>query len=473
MNSLLEFVTATMPDFRVSWHHRLLCRHLDRFARGECKRLMIFMPPRHSKSQLVSRHLPAQLLGNNPDRNVIACSYSADLASRMNRDVQRIMDSETYRSVFPGVRLAGPRVEGSKGHIRTSDLFEVVGRRGSYRSAGVGGGITGMGFDWGVIDDPVKNREEADSPAHREAVWEWYTSTFYTRRAPQAGILLTTTRWHPEDLAGRLLAQAEADPKADQWEVIRLPAIATDDRHPEDVRRVGEALWPEFYPVSDLEKVRAQSAYDWASMYQQEPRPEGGTEWPDSHFHAGLFFDDWPHPNDIIAKAMGMDPAKGKEAKHGDYAAFTMMALDKHGTLWVEADLHRGKPMEFLVDQGLEWCRTFVPDVFAVEVNAFQELVAAQFRRRAAELQMVVPVVGLTNSVNKLVRIRRLGPYLAQGSFRFRATAGTRMLVKQLKDFAVGDFDDAPDCAELTLRSLISHVNGRRKPRQPTRVTVR
>lgn len=449
----------------------MLCKQLDRFARGECRRLMLFMPPRHGKSEVASRRLPAFLLGRNPDKNVIACSYSADLASRMNRDVQRIIDDEEYRRLFPGVRLSGKGATDAKGYIRTNDLFEVVGRRGSYRSAGVGGGITGMGFDYGIIDDPIKNREEADSPAHREAVWEWYTSTFYTRQAPSAGILIVMTRWNTDDLAGRLLALAKEDPSADQWEVVSLPAMATDELHPEDPRSLGEALWASDYPVAELEKIRAQSAYDWAALYQQDPRPEGGTEWPESHFPDSIWFDDFP--KNPTLKALGLDPAKGKEAKSGDYAAFVKMAKCAHGILWIEADVHRGKPAEFLVDQAIEHCREFVPDVFAVEANSFQELLATQIANKARAAGMAVPVVPIQNMVNKNVRIRRLGPYLAQGVLRFRNTPGTRVLVKQLKEFAHGAFDDAADATELTLRALINLWNGRQRKQSPTRITLR
>ena len=143
---LLEFSKLVMPEYEAGRHHVILCNALDRFARGECRRLMVFMPPRHGKSQLVSKHLPAYLLGRNPDCSVIACSYGADLASRMNRDVQRIMDGLEYSHLFPESSLNGKNARASQlSYIRNSDLFEIVGRKGSYRSAGVGGGITGLG----------------------------------------------------------------------------------------------------------------------------------------------------------------------------------------------------------------------------------------------------------------------------------------------------------------------------------------
>ncbi|MBZ0293356.1 MAG: terminase family protein, partial [Anaerolineae bacterium] len=157
--TLLDFIRYTKPDYQVNWHHRLICNYLDRFIARDIENLMLFMPPRHGKSEIVSRRLPAYILGKMPDSEIIANSYSADLASRMNRDVQRIIDSLEYRELFPETQLFGRNVrtiaDGS--YLRNSDIFEVVGKRGVYRSAGVGGGIVGMGFHYGIIDDPIKN----------------------------------------------------------------------------------------------------------------------------------------------------------------------------------------------------------------------------------------------------------------------------------------------------------------------------
>ncbi len=189
---LLDFTTYTYPGYEVNWHHRLLCEHLDNFATGRDQRLMIFVQPRSGKSELVSRRLPAFILGRDPDAWIIAASYGADLARRMNRDVQRIIDSPEYRRLFPDTQLWGKNVrsvaDGS--FLRNSDLFEVVGHKGYYMGVGVGGALTGMGGKYLLIDDPVKNRAQANSATYRQAVEEWYTSTFYTRLAPGGNILL-------------------------------------------------------------------------------------------------------------------------------------------------------------------------------------------------------------------------------------------------------------------------------------------
>lgn len=206
-----DFVLYVDRNYQMNWHHQLLCEYLDRLAQKEIRRLMVFMPPRHGKSELVSRKFPAFLLGNKPDTSIISCSYASDLASRMNRDVQRLIDSPEYEQLFPNSRLFGKNIRSTArgSYLRNSDIFEIVNHRGVYRSAGVGGGITGMGGEYIIIDDPVKNREEADSATYREKVYNWYTSTLYTRLEKDGCILLTLTRWHEDDLAGKLLKASE------------------------------------------------------------------------------------------------------------------------------------------------------------------------------------------------------------------------------------------------------------------------
>ncbi len=281
-SGLLSFTTYTKSDYEVSWHHRLTCQYLNNFVAGKIPRLMIFEPPRHGKSELTSRRLPAYLFGRYPKTSIIGTSYSADLASRMNRDVQRIIDSPEYAELFPDTKLSGDTVRtGAAGSwLRNSDIFEIVEHGGTYRSAGVGGGITGMGGEWLLIDDPIKNQEEADSETYREKLWEWYTSTLYTRLEKDGKILIILTRWHEDDLAGRLLELAKSDPDADQWVVLNLPAIyEAKEAHPQDPRREGEALWPEKYSAERLKKLRASvGSRVFNALYQQRPSAtEGAT----------------------------------------------------------------------------------------------------------------------------------------------------------------------------------------------------
>jgi predicted phage terminase large subunit-like protein len=278
---LAEFALYTDDRYRMNWHHRLLCGYLDRFVAGQLRRFMVFMPPRYGKSELVSRKLPAFIFGRDPDANVIAASYGADLAQRMNRDVQRIIDSPKYGEVFPDTSLFGKNIRtiASGSYLRNSDIFEIVGHRGSYKCAGVGGAITGMGGDYIIIDDPVKSREEANSLTYRDRLWDWFAGTLYTRREKDAAILITLTRWHEDDLAGRLLELARKDSDADQWEVLSLPALCEpENRHPMDDREENAPLWADKYDYADLMKTKATiGIYEWSAQYQQRPQPAGGT----------------------------------------------------------------------------------------------------------------------------------------------------------------------------------------------------
>ncbi len=276
--SMAEFSLYTDESYRMNWHHKLICDTLDQWVNKDIRRLMIFTAPRHGKSELVSRKLPAYIFGKNPDTSIISASYAADLASRMNRDVQRIIDSERYAELYPDTRLYGKNIRSvAQGTaLRNSDIFEIVGHKGVYRSAGVGGGITGMGGEYIIIDDPVKNREEANSATYREKLWDWFTSTLYTRLEKNGCILLTLTRWHEDDLAGRLLEKMK-EPGGEQWTVITLPAVCEDPPAIYDRRKPGEALWPAKYDERALGDIKATiGSYDWAALYQQRPQPAAG-----------------------------------------------------------------------------------------------------------------------------------------------------------------------------------------------------
>lgn len=273
------FLKYTKEDYHPNWHHVQTCRALRKWINGEIQNLIISQPPRHGKSQIASIHLPAYLLGKNPDSRIISASYSASLASKMNRSVQKLIDSPLYQQVFPGTRLAGGgnNLPGIKA-LKNSEEFEVVGKRGTYRSAGVGGGITGMGADYFIIDDPIKNDEEANSEAYREGVWEWWLSTALTRLEENSRVLLIMTRWHEDDLAGRLLAQQKADPTSLKWHEVRFEAIREDMTDDMDPRVFGEPLWPQKYPLGRLETLKSSLGPRWwNSLYQQRPTAlEGG-----------------------------------------------------------------------------------------------------------------------------------------------------------------------------------------------------
>lgn len=334
--NLSDFTNYTKPDFIEGWFNRIIAKELQQFyfdvMAGKQPRLIIQAPPRSGKSELFSRRFPAWAFGQNPNLQIIAASYSTDLASRMNRDVQRIIDSEEYQGVFPETTLNGKNIATVSGQsLRNSEIFEIVGHAGAYRSAGVGAGITGMGADIGIIDDPVKDAKEANSQTIRDAVWDWYTTTFYTRLSPKSGILLGMTRWHEDDLAGRLLREMAND--GDQWRIVSFPAIAEED---EEYRNEGEALHPERYNLERLTKIKkAVGSQAWNALYQQRPSSKGGD------IIKGAWFKRYsvlPRMKRIIITA---DTAQ-KTKQHNDYSVLLIAGVGHDGGVYV-LDLIRGK----------------------------------------------------------------------------------------------------------------------------------
>lgn len=278
--NLLYFTKYTKEDYEVNWHHKVLADHLDRLIDGDITRLMVFMPPRHGKSELTSRRLPAFFLGKYPELNLILTSYSGDLANDMNKDVQDIIDSEEYLKLFPNTRLDGselePPLKKTDRWVRTAKKFKIVENKGGLLTAGVGGSITGKGANLFIIDDPIKNIEEALSDTYREKTWRWYTSTAKSRLEKNAKILLIMTRWHEDDLAARILQKQESDPNADQWTVLSFPAVCETTDDPLDKRKVGEVLWTNKKDEKALKAIEADNKQDWLSLYQQRPSAEEG-----------------------------------------------------------------------------------------------------------------------------------------------------------------------------------------------------
>ncbi|MDR1079860.1 MAG: terminase family protein, partial [Deltaproteobacteria bacterium] len=275
---MANFVRHMHPGYMMGWFHEEICDVLDGFLNGvyrrESPRLLITAPVRHGKSELASRMFPAYAFGRFPDMGIISTSYNASLAFQMSRDVQRIMDSDAYRDLYPDTRLVpkGRRADGDSNYLRQAGHFEIVGREGVYRSAGIGGTITGLGADCLILDDPLKNREEADSPTCRQSVWDAYASTLRTRLSPGGGIILIQTRWHEDDLAGRILEAANGD--GEPWRHLNYPAVAVRD---EPNRKAGEALHPERWPLDSLDRVRKTiGSYEFAALYQQHPTPDEG-----------------------------------------------------------------------------------------------------------------------------------------------------------------------------------------------------
>ncbi|OFX04242.1 MAG: hypothetical protein A3E78_13765 [Alphaproteobacteria bacterium RIFCSPHIGHO2_12_FULL_63_12] len=256
--ALMHF--ASRKALWVPRHISFLNERLMDVADGTCRRLIVTMPPRHGKSELVSHHLPAWYLGTHPDNRVMLASYEAGFAASWGRKARDIL--EEWGPKLFNVQVAQ--------QTRAADAWELQSRRGGMVTAGAGGALTGKGADLLIVDDPVKSAEEAHSETRRENIWDWFISTAMSRLHPNASVVVLMTRWHEDDLGGRILKEL-ADEK---WEYLRLPAIAEE----RDIlgRRPGEALWSEMFPVEALRTIEKRSSYWWAALYQCRPAPAEG-----------------------------------------------------------------------------------------------------------------------------------------------------------------------------------------------------
>ncbi|MFA6691287.1 MAG: phage terminase large subunit [Saccharofermentanales bacterium] len=253
-HNLLRYARLMFPDYKVSKHIKLIASALERVERGECKRLMISMPPRHGKSQLASEFFPAWYLGRNPDKYIITATYSQDLANDFGRKVRNQMLDPLHQMAFPDCRM----VEDSKAKNKFNTTV-----KGVYYAVGVGASATGRGSHLLLIDDPLKGRKEAESEVMRQGLKDWYTSVAYTRLMPGGAVIIIQTRWHEDDLIGWV----EKEHSHEAWEILKLPAIDES----------GTPLWPEQYPLDVLENIkRTIGSRDWEALYQQRPAASEG-----------------------------------------------------------------------------------------------------------------------------------------------------------------------------------------------------
>lgn len=259
------------PDYRLEWFHRVVAEHCQMLYEGKIKNLMVFMPPQHGKSEIISRNFPSWVFGKNPDLKVVGCSYSGDLATGFSLNIQRTIQSDKYQTIFPATKLNGME-KTFVGYKRNEDYFDIVGHHGFYKAVGVGKGLTGTPVDIAIIDDPVKDAVEAYSPVSRERVWNWYNTVLSTRLHNDSRQLFIMTRWHEDDLAGRLLAKEPGE-----WTVLVIPAICeVENDNGLSKRHIGEALWEWKHSLSKLLKHKARSPREFSALYQQRPTIEGG-----------------------------------------------------------------------------------------------------------------------------------------------------------------------------------------------------
>lgn len=265
---------ASHGRWELAPHLALLNYYLLLCFSGKLKRLMIAMPPRHGKSEFISHYFPAWWLGCRPHDRVLAASYEAEFAATWGRLARNTLE-EWGPSLF-GVHVAGDS--------RATNRWDISGTRGGMVTAGVGGPLTGRGGNLLLLDDPIKNDAQANSPTYRENAWQWWRATYRTRLQKNGVMVHVQTRWHEDDLAGRILQQAAET--GEEWTVLSLPAIATEDEElPLWTRSAGEPLWPEMYDREALEALKADvGSYWWASLYQQTPQPAGGGLFKRQHF---------------------------------------------------------------------------------------------------------------------------------------------------------------------------------------------
>ena len=311
--SFSSWLPTVTPSFNWQWDHLAHIQHqLQRITNGEIDRLMLFLPPRHGKSEMTTVRYPVWRLKREPTLRVIVGAYNQTLANKFSRKARKIAAGELLPS---RERAAAEDWETEQG--------------GGLRAVGVGGGITGQGGDLIIIDDPVKNREEANSQTYRDKVWDWYTDDLYTRLEPGASMILIMTRWHEDDLAGRILASDDAA----SWEVVSLPALA-EENDPLG-RAMGAALCPERYDEAKLANIATVlGSWSFAALYQQRPAPAEG----------GMFKRHWFEIVDAVPSGCQWVRwwDKAGTSKDGDWSAGVLMGNDGSGKYYV-ADVQRGQ----------------------------------------------------------------------------------------------------------------------------------
>jgi predicted phage terminase large subunit-like protein len=393
--------------------------------------LLIEAPPRHGKSELVSKFLPAWYLGVWPDRRVMLAAYEATFARSWGRKARQVF-ADVACPVF-GRKL-------SEDNHAADDWSTTAG--GGMSTAGVGGPMTGRGAHLLIIDDPVKNAEEALSGTTRENHWDWWQSTASTRLEPGGVVIGIMTRWHESDIFGRLLSGGAKIRR------LTLPALAEAG----DVlgRQPGEALWPERYPVAKLEQMRRErSDYWWRAMFQQRPGKWGESKW-------GQYLGDkvmaarWPEQFEVGVVAV--DPSLGADDRKGDFSAIVFIGRSG-GKLWVDADIRRRPEQEIASDAVAMYARHRA-NLMVLEGNGFQRVLAESFHVAALSAGLAMSLQTLINTGNKILRVSALGPLLGSDMFRFRDTLGTRLLLDQLGEFPRGQHDDGPDALEMAVRGL-------------------
>jgi hypothetical protein len=424
---LMNFVKFRFPGYKENWHHKVLADALERVENGTLKRLIVNMPPRHGKSELVSVNFPAWCMGINKDRSIIAASYGADLATDFGRKVRNIMEDPEYKLLF-NTRLAEDAK--AKGSWSTQG-------RGEYNAVGVGGAITGKGGSIAIIDDPVKNREEADSEVVSEKIWDWYRSTLRTRLTPDGAIVIVMTRWRDNDLVGRILEEQRIS-SGEKWEVITLPAIAEED---DEHRKKGEALWSDHYTLENLEQVRNDIGnYEFASQYQQNP-----VNRETQVFKPELFrYIDMDEVKQKVTNCyITIDSALSKK-KNSDSTGVTINWVDNENVWYLKAYAVKVDPTQ-LIQLIFDLHQAYKPEAIGLEETVMTQAIDPFLTVEMAKKNIFPNVVPLKHGgVNKETRIRGLLPRYDRGHiYHIKGLCGD--LERELLRFPSSAHDDVMD----------------------------
>ena len=346
---LIDFTEYTLHKYYADPFHHLVAEKLEAVERGEIKRLMLFAPPRHGKSELSTRRFPAWYMARNPEKNIISASYNGDFATTFGRDVRNIVQGKEFKTLFPDAKIRTDN--------RAADEWELE-KGGKYFAVGVGTGTTGKGANLFLIDDPIKDRKDANSASFRQDQWDWYRDVVYTRLEEDAAIVLTLTRWHYDDIAGRLIDLAQSG-KGMPWDILYLPALPyTKKRKNEDGtdgelilnedgtvpgdalgRKPNEPLAPNRFSLTSLrDRMDVLGERSFAALYQQQPMADDGGMFSASWFEA---------PGEMPARRVRVRAWDLAASADGDYTVGVLMSKDMNGVFYIENVIRfRGSSLE-------------------------------------------------------------------------------------------------------------------------------
>jgi len=430
----LSFVKSMWPGFISGRHHAVMAKKFEEIAKGKLKRLIINMPPRHTKSEFASFLLPAWFLGKFPDKKIIQTSHTAELAVGFGRKVRNLVDSDAYTKVFPNVALR----HDSKAAGRWS-----TNKSGEYFAIGIGGAVTGKGADLLIIDDPHSEQEAAlaeSNPEIYDKTYEWFTSGPRQRLQPGGAIIIVATRWSKRDLTGQVL-KASAQREGDDWEVIEFPAILNS----------GKALWPEFWPIEELEALRNELPNSkWQAQYQQNPTSESAAivkrEW----------WKVWEHDDPPFCEFTLMSWDTAFESNNrADYSACTLWGIfqqpDENGVAQTNIILLNAfrDRMEFpqLKKRAIEEYRDWSPDSVIIEKKAAGAPLIYEMRAMGIPVQEFTPVRGN----DKITRLNAISDIFASGRVWAPNRRWAEEVIDEVASFPGGEHDDYVDTVSLAL----------------------